>query len=216
MLGYRHCTGYATWDVTGYPRLTIAVGTSLHSFGLAGTAFAGTADHDDGIAYRIAGDTMGPEARAAGASFDMRVTNAVTDHFYLGVEGQMGGVGLVGGPVMVSQGDSLLLQPHGGLYLAGGGLAGAVVSIGAYDLRGEVVAGGRAVGLQVHSQHLNCTDDSTAWGAQPWIEPRVAIERWVSPWVTVGAFAGENALRRGDTSFGLTITGHVRAFDARR
>ena len=202
--------------MSGYPRLTLTVGTSLHSVGLAGTSFAGTADHDQGIDYRIAGGAMGPEARAVGASFDMRVTNAVSDHLYLGVEGQVGGAGLVGGPAMVSQGDSLLLQPRGGLYLAGGGLAGAVVSIGDYDLRGEVVAGGRALGLQVHSQHLNCTDDSTAWGAQPWIEPRVAIDRWVSPWVTVGAFAGGSLLHRGDTSFGLTVTGHVRAFDARR
>ena len=55
-----------------------------------------------------------------------------------------------------------------------------------------------------------------AWSAQALVQPRVALERWVNPWVTVGAMVGSSALARGEVTFGVVVSGHARAFDAAR
>ena len=50
-------------------------------------------------------------------------------------------------------------------------------------------------------------------GAMIAIEPRVALDFWLAPDTTLTTWAGTNLLRSGDSSFGLALAAHVRAFD---
>jgi hypothetical protein len=48
------------------------------------------------------------------------------------------------------------------------------------------------------------------------VEPRLSVERWISPFVTVGVAVGVDALRARDVSAGVYLQGHLRAFDRTR
>lgn len=45
------------------------------------------------------------------------------------------------------------------------------------------------------------------------LEPRVAVDYWLTPDTTLSLWSGANAMRPGDLTFGLTLLGHLRAFD---
>lgn len=51
-------------------------------------------------------------------------------------------------------------------------------------------------------------------GSGPVLEARVRVERLLSPWWSVGAFAGADVTGPGGWMMGLAFTGHARAFDA--
>ena len=44
------------------------------------------------------------------------------------------------------------------------------------------------------------------------IRGRVRADLWLTPWITVGGYAGKDAVS-GQSSAGVTLGGHLRAFD---
>ena len=54
-----------------------------------------------------------------------------------------------------------------------------------------------------------------AWNQDLLLEPRVGIEKWLSPWLSAGVMVGSDVLRDRDLSVTLGITGHSSAFDSR-
>jgi hypothetical protein len=45
------------------------------------------------------------------------------------------------------------------------------------------------------------------------VEPRMALDAWLTPDTTLTAWAGTNVLRPGDLSMGIALAAHLRAFD---
>ncbi len=215
IVGRRRCKRFAAWDVTRFPRLQIALGSSMHAFPTGDLSFSGTANHEDTIRYRIAPEQMPDGGRAVGGALDLRVTWLTGDHVYVGIEGSIGAASVFDDRVM-SGPAGLTLDPGNALYLAGGALVGAQVPMGAYTLRAEALLGGRALGVTVTTSHDDCVADSVAWNGHTVVQPRVAAQKWLSPWATAGVWLGSDLGRDGAMSGGVFIQGHVRSFDATR
>lgn len=210
----RGCGGFGRWDVSRYPRLQLGIGASFQRLTLSDLDFRGTSVHDDGhVAYRVAGEQMTGRGSAPGGRLDTRIALLISDNLYLGAEGSFGAVGL-GGSVRPK--DELALSPSSAIVLSGGALAGAQIAMGEYLLRGEVLVGGRLIGLTAESKHGECVTTTTAWAGQGMVMPRVGIDRWLSPWLTAGLQVGSDPVRQGDVEVGLVFTGHGRAYDAAR
>jgi hypothetical protein len=45
------------------------------------------------------------------------------------------------------------------------------------------------------------------------VEPRIAVDVWPVPDTTISLWAGADVIRPGNMTMGLTLTGHLRAFD---
>lgn len=89
------------------------------------------------------------------------------------------------------------------------GVVGARVPLGRVSLRGELVAG-------IHGATLSSTAmDTSADTVAPLVEPRVALDLWMSPWWVLEANAGANLLDRSEHVFGLGLSFHGQAFDGR-
>jgi len=209
------CPGsrFGTWNVAHFPRLRLHFGTSGHRFPVRNMTFSGTAPHGDGIAYSMVGSDI-TNSLAGAATFDLGMSINVSRHLYAGVEGKIGHAWLHGQTSDTAA--SLMMNASGTLYGEVGGVAGVSVPIGNFDLRAETFVGARLVGLSVDSVHDTCADTSYAYDASWLVEPRVAVESWITPWATLGVQAGANALQRDDISLGVYLQGHLRAFDARR
>jgi hypothetical protein len=203
---------YGRWNVAWVPRLSMLFGTSFHRFSLDGMSWSGTAPHGEGIAYAMVGGDVSSDLASA-MTVDMNLTGRLGRYLYLGAEGKLG-------RAMVDAGQrvdgALTMQASGSLYSELGGVAGISVPLGGWTVNAEAFAGGRIVGLAVHSYTLDCEDDSYTYDSSWLVEPRVSVERWLTPWVSAGAQLGANALGERDSSFGLFLRGHVRAFDGTR
>jgi hypothetical protein len=196
------------------PRIHISLGTTVHSFGLSGKTFEGTANHDRDFSYRIIGDDMASGGGSAGAvTGDLTVT-AAYGPMYAGIQL---GVGKAYVPHQtMTPSDELELDPSGGLFATGGIVAGLSVPLGPLVLKGEVMAGGRLLSLTVTSYHDECVSDSYVTEADWTIQPRVVAETWVSPWVVLGGKVGSDLLHEDDLNVGIYVGGYLRAFDATR
>lgn len=204
---------FGTWNVAHFPRLRLHFGTSGHRFPVRNMTFDGTAPHGDGIAYSMVGSDI-TNGLAGAATFDLGLSINVSRHLYAGLEGKIGHAWLHGQTTDASA--DLMMNASGTLYSELGGVAGLVVPIGDFDLRAETFVGARLVGVSVDSVHGACADTSYAYDASWLVEPRVAVESWITPWATLGVQAGANALQRDDISLGVYLQGHLRAFDAFR
>jgi hypothetical protein len=211
VLGRRTCSRFGTWDVSHLPRFHLAIGSTFHRISLAGSRFDGTTTHDRRYDYSLDGNQLGV---AMGGSFDLRATGMVGRHLYTGGEVSIGAIGLANPPDLGKA--PLALAPRAGLYVASAAVLGTVLRAGDTDLRAEVAAGGRVLGLTVDSRLGGCEAQSTAWSGQALVEPRVIVDRWLSPWLTAGVMVGSNLAVPSDLSIGVSLTGHARAYDSSR
>ena len=213
VVGHAVCTRFGRWDAGRRPAIRFAGGASLIRIPVGDLALSGAAAHADAPSMSYA--VVGSDRSATGGAFDLGVTAALGRHLYVGIDGSIGA--LESGPMSVSSATAELgVETRSLVYLAGAAVAGAQVDLGALQLRGEVGVGVRAVGATVETNHADCVLSDTHYDAAPLIRPRLSAQRWVTPWVSVGASAGTNLARRGETSFGLFVGGHLRAFDAGR
>ena len=192
----------------------MSLGTTVHSFGLTGTTFDGTASHDRDISYRIIGDDMTSGGENAGAVTGDFVVTAAYGHGYAGI-------GLGVGAVHVSRhtmapSDELELDPHGSFFGTAGIVAGIAVPLGQLTIKGEAMAGGRLLSLRVTSRHAECVNDSYVTEADWTIAPRVVVETWITPWFVLGGRVGTDLLHKDDLEVGVYLGGYLRAFDATR
>ncbi|HEY3802407.1 MAG TPA: hypothetical protein VGL61_07355 [Kofleriaceae bacterium] len=87
--------------------------------------------------------------------------------------------------------------------------AGARLPLGRFSLRGELVAGLHGASLSAMSGTSSLQADALA----ALVEPRIAIDAWLSPWWVVEAYAGINALDTSERVFGVGLGVHLQAFD---
>ena len=214
VVGHSLCRRFGSWDASRRPAIRVSAGTSFHQLPVSSMSFSGVARHEDApMSYRVAGDPGGD--RASGGTVDLQLTAAIGRNLYAGIEGSAGALttGRLASPISA---ESLAVEPQSLVYLSGAAVAGAAVSTGAFRFRGEVGVGVRAVGLTVETRHADCVASSTSYVSALLVRPRLAAERWITPWVSAGASVATNVFERGETSVGLFIGGHLRAFDAAR
>jgi hypothetical protein len=202
------------WNIAWLPRLQIGFGFSTHLFPTDDMRFEGTAAHDTGdIAYAVVGGDMESD-RAGAVTVDLRITGSVGHRGYVGVEGNVGGGFVEQQRILGPEGNEL--EPGIGLYASGGVVGGVALPFGDNRVRAEALVGRRLLVLTMTSYHGDCVDTQTVHDGAWLVEPRVAIERFVTPWTTVGVSLGSNLLDQGDVSAGIYLQGHVRAYDAQR
>jgi hypothetical protein len=100
------------------------------------------------------------------------------------------------------------------LYLGGGGVVGVRGHLGPRLMLGAEVGGGaRTVQINVTSALGACEIIDHHYATEAYLEPRVRADYWVTPWVTVGAFAGGDLIGGGGQMAGAAVSLHLRAFD---
>jgi hypothetical protein len=177
-------------------------------------SFAGVAEHDTAVRYRMAGESMDSAGAARAWTTDMRVTTAIGRHGYAGAQVSIGAA-LLTNPAAISSG-ALTLEPDNGLYVTLAGVAGLSYYLGTWILRSEAQVGPRFVILGVTSRHGDCVDQSAVSDQQWQLRPQASLETWLSPWITAGAALSTDMLHEGDMAMGVFIGGHLRAYDASR
>ncbi len=214
--GRKHCPGtaFARWNVDRWPRLHLAMGTSIHTFQTGKATLEGTAQHGNDVKFLAV--PMEEDTSVVGMTLDMRVTGGINKYFYVGGEANMGGAG-IDNPRIQSDVSGHRLEPIGpALYLGIGAVGGVQLPLGKFVIKGETYVGGRFLQLTMQSRLEDCVTSTYAWINQGVIEQRLAFQHWISPWVSANAWIGSNILADNDMSGGVYIQGHIRAFDAAR
>jgi hypothetical protein len=219
VLGRRQCSGFGTWAMPAVlPRLAIELGTSVRSVGMSRIDAAGQIDHgiDGSYRYAMTGGEVGDEAAALG--MDLRILGG--RRLYGGVEASIGRIVGGDGPAMSTFGDDRLatatVDAPVHLHLGAGAVIGARAPVGRLTVSGELYTGARAFRTEVTSHHGACVTTDTSYDVELALEPRARIDLWLSPWLTLGGFAGTDLRARDVRVVGVTIGGHVRAFDGLR
>jgi hypothetical protein len=212
VVGHRRCGRFgAGWSERAHlPALSIEAGLFTRQLD-AGFARTGVMEHDTGsFAYSVSTDS--DRATATGAA--MRVALALPEPFYLGADLEIGGLVSDGGADVEMTGASAgpIMAAHRTLYLGAGGVAGVRAQLGRAGLAAEMVAGVRDVSLSVNSQHGACILSETHHRTAAFVEPRVKIDVWLTPWITIAGFAG-GELDGDSRMIGASIAYHLRAFD---
>ncbi len=218
VVGHSRCTRFGRWDASHHRPFRLRIGTSLVRLGNGPTRFTGTAKHPGmpAVAYAVQRD--GSNRALSGGSFDISVTTHLGDgvgrFLYAGIEGRLGALSSSG-----FRGESeadLEVMPTDLSYVSAAAILGTSVPIGPLTLRGELAAGVDAIGIKTHTQHLDCEHHTTLFETKAALRPRVSVEHWVTPWISMGASLATNVLRKNDASLGLFVGGHWQAFDGRR
>ena len=202
VVGYRSCAPFGAWSTTArLPRVSVEVGVWSSMIDLGGVDVGGSVTHTDGTSYsyRVVGSELGGDAEVVG------VRTRLVAHrggLYLGLEGGVGGV---------VQGATDHQAPMGQVDLTS---ETGAVAVGGVVLGGRVFAGRRGVSVASTSVHGACVVEDVHWSGEPTVELRARGDLWLTPWITAGAYLGRDALG-GQTSGGLDLGFHLRAFDGR-
>lgn len=204
------CNQFGHWEAR--PRIVATVGMSTHRLGLRGRSIDGGDNY--GAPASVAADPLG---NAQAEAFDLDVTGYLLGPLYLGGELQLGGASLAHGAALA---DGFTVS-GGGFYVAAGALAGLTFPrIGPLQVRAEAFAGGWVFVTNVDQPVLpsvDCSDGCPGASIGGWtVEPRVHTDVWLTPWLTLGAWGGANALHAGDWSGGVAFAVHGRGFDGLR
>lgn len=214
VLGRRQCGHFGEWAMPRIlPPVAVEVGSSVRSFALTGLHFAGRIDHgaDGSYAYRMTG---GGTSDAAAVGADLRIVAG--RRWYAGAEASIGGIAAdetAMEAVTVEAMDGVTFAPTMQLHVAGGVVAGVRMPVGRLTVSGELFAGGRMIQAEIASAYGYCETVVHARDHAVVVEPRARVDLWVSPWMTVGAFAGADLATADARVFGLYLGGHARAFD---
>jgi len=137
--------------------------------------------------------------------------------FYAGVEGGFAGIAADEHQRTMPDADGLMteLTTSANTLVMGGAVVGVNHAMGRWSVGAELMAGGRGLVVEATSVRLACETTETHVVGRPMAEGRLRADVWLTPWITVGAYAGKDAVS-GLTSGGLGLGGHLRAFDGGR
>jgi hypothetical protein len=214
VVGHQRCTRFgAGWAGRArLPALSAEVGVFTRALDTGFTA-AGAMEHDTAtVAYSVAPD--GDRSTAAGAA--MRLSMALPAHLYIGADLELGGLltGTGADVEMVPGQDAPTpsMTASRRLYMGAGGVAGVRGRLGPAALSAELVAGLRDVSLSVESHLGTCILSETHHRLAAFAEPRIRLDLWLTPWVTLAAFAGSD-INGNSRMIGSSLSFHLRAFD---
>jgi hypothetical protein len=214
--GYRSCTDYGRWSLSSkLPAISFELQSWTAMVDLSDVDVSGSIQHDLGTAYSyrvVAEDVGGREALANGAK--ARILGHDRRGLYAGVETGFAALPRRAQSTM-SIDPTTNLNARASMVYMGGIVAGYEQHLGRVTLGGEVMGGGRGVAITAESHRGACDTTETSHVMRGIIEARVRADLWVTPWITVGAYAGRDVFS-AQTSAGLGVGGHLRAFDGGR
>ena len=198
VVGYRHCTPFAKWDVDRVPAFEVELGSNVRQL----VDRMGTLD---GHTFRLVGPGM--QARDLAVTTTMRGSISVARYGYVGLEAEIGGLTSQATPM--ASGDATPATA----VVAGGTLFGGVrATTGALRFGTEIAVGGRSITYGADSMsgsHL--TDIEGA----PVVELRARGQWWIHPFFAVGVSLGTSVIDRGEWSAGVGLTFATHAFSGR-
>jgi hypothetical protein len=209
--GFERCSRFGDgWNAAGWPPLRFDLGASARRISLAGVSFGGLVYHDGNPhTYELRADDLADPSVWVG-SFDLRVTGAIGDHLLLGGEISAFTGGAPSGAITR---DDWTLEAGRVSGFGGGLVGGIVVPLGPFRVRGEVLAGGRALFVSAVSTIGDCVSTDEQIVSRWVVEPRLAVEWFVTPWMSVEAWGGADVVDLGTAAFGLRLDFHTRSYD---
>lgn len=217
VVGRQQCGRYGAWSIARFsPILTLESGVSVRRVSLDGVAFGGEVDHgaEGSYQYRLVGDELADVATLVTA--DLRILGGRT--IYGGAELGVGGVAADESQMAATTSgapERASMTPSVQMSFGYGAVLGVRLPLGKLRASAEVFAGGRTLQLSVDSALGACETTDASYATRFSVEPRARLEAWVSPWFTLGAFAGTDLVSSAP-SFGAFLSGHTRAFDGQR
>jgi hypothetical protein len=169
------------------------------------------------------------------APFNLRVTIFPRRIFYLGIEGSWGSFGIPSGPAHPTGADAGPLAFHstGFFMLWLGGVAGASLPVGRFDLSVEVLGGFRAINpnldfndeaaatkalggcwLDANQKQVCPGTPVTSFAVDARLEPRASIGIRISQSLAARVLVGFDALDLGAVHVAAMIEMHTRSYDA--
>jgi hypothetical protein len=179
------------------------VGASFHSLGTRGLTFTDPNGGTD------AADSLGSIDTV---TLDARIETFLASRLYAGIDL---GAGLGGTHSRLLRPSPPTTTQGSVLELVVGGLVGVKSPrLGPLEARAELLLGAYLLDVYLREQY-QCGRDGCASLLKTLgvIEPRLALDAWVTPWITLGTWAGVDVVRYRDWSFGTSVTFHSRAFD---
>lgn len=217
ILGYRRCSSFGDWaKTTLLPPTAIEVGAISRAIRLAPLSLSGSTELE-GQKLRFMAER--PNARTMNTiGVGVRLTMDIGAGFYLGADGEIGAA-TASLPVRAMASDAEPLTAYQASYGQVAAILGAHRTIGDTRVAAEVAAGGLVtpVTARFADDPETGSDHRTmlSLSARPTAEARLRVARWLSPWTSVGVFAGID-LSGGGFSAGLSFGAHLRAFDGGR
>ena len=165
--------------------------------------------YDEQISIGSATANMHQTDVAAGG-LALRLDFTLADYLSVGTE--LGFAVLdVGGPER-REGD-LVHQVRSGWALRGGLVLGVALPIEDVTLRAEALVGGRGTFIERETRVRDCVGTTSSVAAELVVEPRVALDWFVLPRISLGAYIGTNVIVPGELSGGVTLAFHLRPYD---
>lgn len=199
LVGERKCSRYGLgWSNEKQWPLVLRFGLRHTSFSPRGLAFGG--------ARSFSGEDFGADmVRTYGV--DTGFTVFLVGQLYLGLEAAFLFGAVETRSLMTTSGEASISMFQGTLPL------GYRIPLGRASLRAEAALGAARISVghrAVGEEGLRRVSSDAIQGV---VEPRLAADFWVSPYVTVGAYGATNILDTGGYAMGLTVAVHHRNFD---
>jgi hypothetical protein len=210
IVGSSECRRFGDgWDQSAVPPLTFTLGLGARRLAPFEQTLTGGTEHD-GNHYPIVftGDDL--ESTWVGA-LELRADVFVTENLYLGATGEVGGAP-TSGAVSV---EDVWIEARSLFHLGAQAVAGISIPIGDTSLRAEMLGGFRYVDVGFETRREDCINHESLSYFAPVLEPRIALDVFMTSWLSVGAYGGMNLLALGELGAGANVTLHLRSFDAR-
>ena len=216
IVGRQKCSRYgSTWSTEESFPIAVGLNASYLSFATEGRTFKGGIKVGSKVTpLQYDGSALGKSGLGSGG-IGVRITVFPHPVVYLGLEY---GITLGRNQPMSFSADGATYQATSKLVdttgLSAGGLVGLRLPLGPVSVRGELFVGGYGVNLYQSVVTGALSNASVAMAAGvPVVEPRVAVDLWTTPWLTLSGSYGRNVLDRGSQLGALSLTFHGRGFD---
>ena len=210
VVGQQACTRFGrTWDVSHTPALFFEAGLVAGGVDLRDLAATGSANHEDANhPFAIQAGEVASRTPLFGLA--LRIGAQLNRWLYVGGHGDFA-MGSVSGDTlrfgMLSETPSSIAR------MSLGAFGGARTALGPLTLRAELLVGFHAVVISTQSEYGACRGGAAASELRPRIEPRVAVETTLSPWLSAGVVGGTNALAPLDWTASVYLRWSLRAYD---
>jgi hypothetical protein len=212
--GQYRCRTFGTWDSSRMPRLNVSLELSSRFFPVQGWSVSGvrgkvSAPMDSGVF---------DGSHVVATPIGMRIGGYLTGPLYTGLHLGIDPAFRYGGDSRPP--DAIRLTSTTGLYAEVALALEVAIPVRNVTLRGELLSDGRLMSFGATDPKTTTEQTSSAYlsaSAATWmLQPRVAADLWVSPWSTVGIFAGTDVLHKSEYILGLSFGFHLRAFEGAR
>ena len=211
IVGYRQCYRFGVWAMKSWiPPLIFELGTTVRRAPSAlGEAHGEVTHQGETFRFRAIGSPAGEaSARETTVLSTLRVGFGLARGLYLAGELELGGVAQPAARVEITPTDAPLaptIQPTSSLTVGGLAVAGFHGALGGGTVGVELAGGVRSISYAYESHLLASTAHASLSATSPVLEPRVRAQGWLSPFVSVGAFAGASVLERGAWMAGVQL-----------